>query len=52
MIACREPRLFSAVEAALRYGGAARRAGDLYGSRSLLLKARNVFKGLQVGRAG
>lgn len=44
----REPRLYAAVEAVLRYGGASRRAGDLYGSRNLLSKARNVFKGLQV----
>jgi vacuolar protein sorting-associated protein 45 len=36
----------------LRYGGAARRAGDLYGSRNLLQKARNVLKGLQVGADG
>ncbi|PNW80892.1 hypothetical protein CHLRE_07g333950v5 [Chlamydomonas reinhardtii] len=43
----REPRLYAAVEAVLRYGGASRRAGDLYGSRNLLSKARNVFKGLQ-----
>ncbi|KXZ43440.1 VPS33 protein [Gonium pectorale] len=43
----REPRLYAAAESILRYGGASRRAGDLYGSRNLLVKARNVFKGLQ-----
>ncbi|EFJ42173.1 hypothetical protein VOLCADRAFT_77223, partial [Volvox carteri f. nagariensis] len=43
----REPRLYAAAENILRYGGTARRAGDLYGSRNLLLKARNVLKGLQ-----
>ncbi|GIL89317.1 hypothetical protein Vretimale_11146 [Volvox reticuliferus] len=43
----REPRLYAAAENILRYGGAARRAGDLYGSRNLLQKARNVLKGLQ-----
>lgn len=45
---CREPKLFSAVEAVIRYAGAARRAGDLYASRSILSKARNAFMGLQV----
>ncbi|KAG2488981.1 hypothetical protein HYH03_012422 [Edaphochlamys debaryana] len=43
----REPKLYAAVEGVLRYGGSARRAGDLYGGRNLLSKARNVFKGLQ-----
>ncbi|GFR51106.1 hypothetical protein Agub_g13436, partial [Astrephomene gubernaculifera] len=43
----REPRLYAAAEAVLRYGSSSRRAGDLYGSRNLLNKARNVFKGLQ-----
>ncbi|GLC59147.1 hypothetical protein PLESTB_001453600 [Pleodorina starrii] len=43
----REPRLYAAAETILRYGGSSRRAGDLYGSRNLLQKARNVLKGLQ-----
>jgi hypothetical protein len=28
-----------------------RRSGDLYGGGNILLKAKNVFKGLQVGAA-
>ncbi|MEW5306298.1 MAG: hypothetical protein WDW36_008770 [Sanguina aurantia] len=43
----REPKLFGAIEAVVRYAGASRRAGDLYAGRSILSKARNAFKGLQ-----
>jgi vacuolar protein sorting-associated protein 45 len=43
----REPRLFAAVDAVLRYAGGERRAGDLYGSRNLLHKAKNLVRGLQ-----
>lgn len=49
---CREPKLFSAIEAVVRYAGASRRAGDLYASRSILSKARNAFMGLQVCGSG
>lgn len=48
----REPKLFGAIEAVVRYAGASRRAGDLYAGRSILSKARNAFKGLQVSRTG
>lgn len=40
-------RLLGAVGAVLGYAGADKRAGDLYGQRSLLGKARNLVKGLQ-----
>ncbi len=43
----REPRLYAAIEAVLRYAGSDKRAGDLYGSRNLLHKAKNLVKGLQ-----
>eukprot|EP00798_Chlamydomonas_sp_ICE-L_P025257 gene25257-10905_t len=42
-----EPKLFAAVEAVLKYAGAAKRAGDLYGTRSIMNKARSMFKGLR-----
>mmetsp|Transcript_12637 Transcript_12637/g.27322 ORF Transcript_12637/g.27322 Transcript_12637/m.27322 type:complete len:611 (-) Transcript_12637:472-2304(-) len=43
----RDPKLFAALDAILKYGGEARRAGDLYASRSMLSKAIKVFKGVQ-----
>mmetsp|Transcript_15674 Transcript_15674/g.28048 ORF Transcript_15674/g.28048 Transcript_15674/m.28048 type:complete len:588 (-) Transcript_15674:346-2109(-) len=43
----RQPKLCAAVETLLQAAGSERRAGDLYGSRSLMNKAKNVFKGLK-----
>lgn len=43
----RDPKLFAAVENVLQYAGSDKRAGDLYASRSLLGKAKTMFKGLQ-----
>eukprot|EP00197_Chlamydomonas_leiostraca_P009713 CAMPEP_0202866444 /NCGR_PEP_ID=MMETSP1391-20130828/7558_1 /ASSEMBLY_ACC=CAM_ASM_000867 /TAXON_ID=1034604 /ORGANISM="Chlamydomonas leiostraca, Strain SAG 11-49" /LENGTH=607 /DNA_ID=CAMNT_0049546387 /DNA_START=64 /DNA_END=1887 /DNA_ORIENTATION=+ len=43
----REPRLYAGVDAVLRAAGQARRAGDLYASRSIMNKAKTMFKGLQ-----
>jgi vacuolar protein sorting-associated protein 45 len=43
----REPRLYAAIGAVLQYAGGERRAGDLYGSRNLLHKAKNLVRGLQ-----
>eukprot|EP00775_Hariotina_reticulata_P002080 gene2080-2399_t len=39
--------LYTAAEGVLSYAGADRRSGDLYGGSNILLKAKNVFKGLQ-----
>eukprot|EP00877_Chromochloris_zofingiensis_P007831 jgi/Chrzof1/3300/Cz12g20040.t1 len=41
------PQLYAAAEGILKYAGAERRAGDLYGGGNILVKAKNVFKGLQ-----
>eukprot|EP00879_Flechtneria_rotunda_P021728 GHRR01022912.1.p1 GENE.GHRR01022912.1~~GHRR01022912.1.p1 ORF type:complete len:518 (+),score=165.74 GHRR01022912.1:467-2020(+) len=41
------PQLYAAAEDMPRYGGQDRRSGDLYGGGNILLKAKNVFKGLQ-----
>ncbi|WIA34599.1 hypothetical protein OEZ86_012919 [Tetradesmus obliquus] len=41
------PGLFAAAQGILQYGGSDRRSGDLYGGGNILLKAKNVFKGLQ-----
>eukprot|EP00878_Enallax_costatus_P028747 GHUV01031087.1.p1 GENE.GHUV01031087.1~~GHUV01031087.1.p1 ORF type:complete len:544 (+),score=165.71 GHUV01031087.1:624-2255(+) len=41
------PDLYAAAEGILRYGGKDARSGDLYGGGNILLKAKNVFKGLQ-----
>lgn len=43
----RNPGLMAAAEGVLKYGGTDRRAGDLYGGGNILLKARNLVKGLQ-----
>ncbi|KAI8467801.1 MAG: SM/Sec1-family protein [Monoraphidium minutum] len=43
----RKPALMAAAEGFISYGGAERRAGDLYGGGNILLKARNLVKGLQ-----
>jgi hypothetical protein len=40
-----------AVDAAAAAAAGCRRSGDLYGGGNILLKAKNVFKGLQVRRA-
>ncbi|KAF8063735.1 VPS45 [Scenedesmus sp. PABB004] len=41
------PGLYAAAAAVLAYAGRERRAGDLWGGGNILLKAKNVFKGLQ-----
>lgn len=43
----REPRLYSAVEAVLKWAGSDKRAGDLYANRSILHKVKALAKGLQ-----
>ena len=44
----RSPGLMAAAEGILAYAGTDKRAGELYGSANILLKARNLVKGLQV----
>lgn len=49
----RNPGLMAAAEGVLAYGGADKRAGDLYGSSgNILLKARALVKGLQASAGG
>lgn len=43
----RSPKLYDALELVLRYAGQAKRAGDLYATRSIMGRAKAVFKGLQ-----
>jgi vacuolar protein sorting-associated protein 45 len=45
---CREPKCYAAIEGALRAAGSVQRAGDLYATRSIMSKAKTIFKGLQV----
>ena len=49
VLTCREPRLFSVIEAMFDYAGSSKRMGDLYASRSIMNKAKTMFKGLKVG---
>lgn len=43
----REPQLFAAVDLVLQHAGNAKRAGDLYASRSVLNKVSTMFRGLR-----
>lgn len=43
----RDPKLYAAVEVTLQHAGNAKRAGDLYASRSIASKVGTLFKGLK-----